>query len=106
MGLAMLEKSFLDDALDSSTTKSGDRSSRKRRKVDGPTPPPMLLPEIHDDDDDDDEGYFPIVVQGKKAKLGTGYAGDAREDVRFVPFLPNFVAKLLAAGRLRASLRH
>ncbi|KAI1795079.1 ubiquitin conjugating enzyme family protein [Ganoderma leucocontextum] len=81
MGLAMLEKSFLDDTLDSVAPKSGDRSSRKRRKVDGPTPPPMMLPEIHDDDDDDDDGYFPIVVQGKKAKLGTGYAGDAREDM-------------------------
>ena len=105
MGLAMLEKSFLDDALDSATTKPGDRSSRKRRKVEGPTPPPVMLPEMHDDDDDDDDGYFPIVVQGKKPKLGTGYAGDAREDVRFVLFLPIFVAELLA-GRCRASLRH
>ncbi len=104
MGLAMLEKSFLDDTLDAVAPKSGDRSSRKRRKVDGPTPPPMMLPEIHDDDDDDDEGYFPIVVQGKKAKLGTGYAGDAREDVRFVLFIPTFIAELLV-GRCQASLR-
>lgn len=93
----MLEKTFLDDALDSLAPKSGDRSSRKRRKVEGPTPPPMILPEIHDDDDDDDDGYFPIVVQGKKAKLGTGYAGDAREDVWFVLLVSSSSLNLLCA---------
>ncbi|EJF62236.1 ubiquitin conjugating enzyme family protein [Dichomitus squalens] len=81
VGLAMLEKSFLDDTQDPSASKVNDRSSRKRRKVDAPAPPPAMLPDMHNDDDDDDDVYYPIVIQGKKAKLGTGYAGDAREDM-------------------------
>ena len=84
VGLTMLEKSFLDETQDPSAPKTSDRSSRKRRKVDAPAPPPLMLTDLHNDDDDDDDSYYPIVVQGKKAKLGTGYAGDAREDVRFV----------------------
>ncbi|KAI0682282.1 ubiquitin conjugating enzyme family protein [Cerioporus squamosus] len=66
VGLAMLEKSYLDDTQDPGSQKSGDRTSRKRRKPEAPAPR---------------RRYYPIVVQGKKAKLGTGYAGDAREDM-------------------------
>ncbi|KAI0737682.1 ubiquitin conjugating enzyme family protein [Daedaleopsis nitida] len=80
IGLAMLEKSFLDDVQDTGSQKAGGRTSRKRRKPEV-TAPPIVVGDMHDDDDDDDDGYYPIVVQGKKAKLGTGYAGDAREDM-------------------------
>ena len=82
----MLEKTFLDDAQDPGSQKSSDRTSRKRRKPEAPIHPAPVAGEPHDDDDDDDDAYYPIVVQGKKAKLGTGYAGDAREDVCFVSF--------------------
>ncbi|KAI0711061.1 ubiquitin conjugating enzyme family protein [Cerioporus squamosus] len=80
VGLAMLEKSYLDDTQDPGSQKSGDRTSRKRRKPEAPAPPAAVA-DMLDDDDDDDDSYYPIVVQGKKAKLGTGYAGDAREDM-------------------------
>ncbi|KAH9854945.1 ubiquitin conjugating enzyme family protein [Lenzites betulinus] len=78
IGLAMLEKVYLDDAHEISSTKSGDRSSRKKRKMDAP---PVATPDLNDEDYDDEEVYFPIPAQGKKPKLGTGYAGDAREDM-------------------------
>ncbi|KAI0775857.1 ubiquitin conjugating enzyme family protein [Trametes elegans] len=78
IGLAMLEKAFLDDAQEpSSGRKPGDRTSRKRRKMEAPL---VLAHDLHDEEDDDDDVYYPIPVQGKKPKLGTGYAGDARED--------------------------
>ncbi|TFK93617.1 ubiquitin conjugating enzyme family protein [Polyporus arcularius HHB13444] len=80
VGLAMLEKSFLDDAQDPGNQKPGDRTSRKRRKPEAPAPLTAVA-DMLDDDDDDDDSYYPNVVQGKKAKLGTGYAGDAREDM-------------------------
>ena len=31
--------------------------------------------------DDDDDSYLPLPVQKKKLTVGTGYAGDVREDV-------------------------
>ncbi len=85
----MLEKAFLDDTQEPGSQKPGDRTSRKRRKPEAPIHHPIVLGDPHDEDDDDDDAYYPIVVQGKKAKLGTGYAGDAREDVRFVFFRDN-----------------
>ncbi|KAI0677647.1 ubiquitin conjugating enzyme family protein [Trametes maxima] len=79
VGLAMLEKAYVDDSLDASNgQKPGDRTSRKRRKMEAP-PAPTL--ELNDEDDEDEEAYYPIPIQGKKAKLGTGYAGDVREDM-------------------------
>ena len=89
IGLAMLEKSFLDDALEVNAPKSSDRTSRKRRKMEAPSPVHPLFPaaDLHDDEDDDEDGFYQsVVVQGKKPKLGTGYAGDAREDVRHKSF--------------------
>ena len=80
VGLAMLEKYFLDDAQDPGSQKTGDRTSRKRRKPEAPAPAAEVADMLDDDDDDDDE-FYPAMVQGKKPKLGTGYAGDAREDV-------------------------
>ena len=89
----MLEKNFLDDTLDQGGPKSVDRTSRKRRKVE--TLPVhhhhhlTALADLNDDEDDAEDGYYQaIVVQGKKPKLGTGYAGDAREDVWFKSSLP------------------
>ncbi|KAI0638576.1 ubiquitin conjugating enzyme family protein [Trametes polyzona] len=78
VGLAMLEKAFLDDAQDALGQKTGDRSSRKRRKVEAPV---IATADLNDDDNDDDDAYYSGTVQGKKAKLGTGYAGDAKEDM-------------------------
>ncbi|KAI0832813.1 ubiquitin conjugating enzyme family protein [Trametes gibbosa] len=78
IGLAMLEKAYLDDAHDVAGVKSGDRSSRKKRKMEAL---PITTPDLNDDDYDDEDVYYPIPVQGKKPKLGTGYAGDAREDM-------------------------
>ncbi|KAH9939239.1 ubiquitin conjugating enzyme family protein [Epithele typhae] len=78
VGLAMLEKSFVDVA-DLAAPKS-DKTSRKRRKPDAPAS--HLIPtELHEDDDDDEDNYYPNLVKGKKPKLGTGYAGDVREDM-------------------------
>lgn len=73
----MLEQSFLDEAQ-----ASPDESQAKRRKVSATSTPQAT------DIDDDDEG-FPFhtmgfagtVPRGKKAKMGTGYAGNQREDV-------------------------
>ncbi|KAH9899465.1 ubiquitin conjugating enzyme family protein [Cubamyces lactineus] len=79
IGLAMLEKAFLDDSQElSSGQKSGDKSSRKRRKVEFSHVP---VSAFHDDEDEEEDVYYPLPVQGKKPKLGTGYAGDAREDM-------------------------
>ncbi|KAI0371531.1 ubiquitin conjugating enzyme family protein [Pilatotrama ljubarskyi] len=79
VGLAMLEKAFLDDAQETSGgQKSGERTSRKKRKMETP---PVVTPDFNDDEDDDEDPYYTTPVQGKKAKLGTGYAGDAREDM-------------------------
>ncbi|RPD67361.1 ubiquitin conjugating enzyme family protein [Lentinus tigrinus ALCF2SS1-7] len=79
VGLAMLEKSYLDDAQDpGNQQKSSDRTSRKRRK---PEAPVAAVADVLDDDDDDDDAFYPTIMQGKKPKLGTGYAGDAREDM-------------------------
>ncbi|KAL1944113.1 hypothetical protein VTO73DRAFT_3298 [Trametes versicolor] len=79
VGLATLEKAYVDEVQDASaSSKSGDRSIRKKRKMEAP---PIAMPDMNDDEYDDDDAYFTVPVQGKKAKLGTGYAGDAREDM-------------------------
>ncbi|KAI0920787.1 hypothetical protein AcW2_005953 [Taiwanofungus camphoratus] len=78
VGLAMLEKVYIEQTQDVSNTSENKAKSAKRRKVD-PVPIPIMQ---HDPDDDDDEdNYYPPVAQGKKAKLGVGYAGETREDV-------------------------
>ncbi|KAF8165369.1 hypothetical protein B0H34DRAFT_780271 [Crassisporium funariophilum] len=71
VGLSMLEQVFneqnqeqAESSLDSSTRTS------KRRKTDNPT---------NHEGDDDDVVYY-AGVQGRKAKGGTGYDGDATED--------------------------
>ena len=39
------------------------------------------LPSVTNGDDDDDDAYYMSLPVGKKARGGTGYAGDGREDV-------------------------
>lgn len=75
VGLTMLEKMFVEQTQDSSTQVASNTKGVKRRNAD-PLPIPADL-----DDDDDDETYYAAITHGKKAKLGTGYAGDVREDV-------------------------
>ncbi|CCM03344.1 uncharacterized protein FIBRA_05473 [Fibroporia radiculosa] len=76
VGLAMLEKLYIEQAQDISNGQENRTSGGKRRKVE-----PAVVPIQHDlDDDEDEDNYYPPVVQGKKAKLGVGYAGDVRED--------------------------
>lgn len=80
VGLAMLEKAFLAESQETPNEKGAQARSGKRRKVEV-APTPMMPLDPFDDDDDDDDNIYPPVVQGKKAKLGVGYAGDIREDV-------------------------
>ncbi|KAF7301634.1 Baculoviral IAP repeat-containing protein 6 [Mycena indigotica] len=70
MGLYML----LDQMVQSQSASSPDSKSRnnKRRKTG------KVLPK--DADDDDDEVYHNVHGTGKRAKGGTGYAGDQKED--------------------------
>ncbi|KAI0717965.1 ubiquitin conjugating enzyme family protein [Fomitopsis betulina] len=75
VGLTMLEKMFVDQTQDSSNQSTPNTKGAKRRNAD-----PIHLP-ADLDDDDDDETYYAAVTHGKKAKLGTGYAGDVREDI-------------------------
>ncbi|OSD04457.1 ubiquitin conjugating enzyme family protein [Trametes coccinea BRFM310] len=79
VGLTMLEKVYLKTAEESLTLrKLGDRTSRKRRKMEFPH---VMAPLMNDDEDEDEDIYYSAPVQGKKPKLGTGYAGDIREDM-------------------------
>ncbi|KAJ7068237.1 ubiquitin conjugating enzyme family protein [Mycena amicta] len=71
MGLYML----LEHMVQSQAAASPDAKSRnnnKRRKTG------KVLPK--DADDDEEEPYFNVVGTGKRAKGGTGYAGDQKED--------------------------
>ncbi|KAH9927315.1 uncharacterized protein B0H18DRAFT_1004044 [Fomitopsis serialis] len=64
VGLTMLEKMYIDQTHDSANPPASNSKGGKRRNAD-PTP---------------EDNYYPPVAHGKKAKLGTGYAGDIRED--------------------------
>jgi hypothetical protein len=74
VGLAMLEQLYHDQLQNLLCPESKARTS-KRRKTD-PISTPMIL-----DPDDDDDTYLSPHSQGKKSKLGVGYAGDQKEDV-------------------------
>ncbi|TFK43556.1 hypothetical protein BDQ12DRAFT_675170 [Crucibulum laeve] len=71
-GLSMLEQLFSEQTQESSESKEPSTRNKKRRKTDTPT--------AVDLDDDDDTYYGANVPAGKKAKGGTGYAGDLKED--------------------------
>ena len=74
VGLAMLEQLYHDQLQNPLCPENKTRTS-KRRKTD-PVISQMIL-----DPDDDDDNYLTPPSQGKKSKLGVGYAGDQKEDV-------------------------
>lgn len=79
VGLAMLEMMFVEQRrqLGDEQSQGGSKAkTSKKRKMD--IHPHSSL--INGDDDDDDTYYMSLPV-GKKARGGTGYAGDGREDV-------------------------
>ncbi|KAH7914317.1 hypothetical protein BJ138DRAFT_1144039 [Hygrophoropsis aurantiaca] len=76
MGLVMLEKTFAEQREHTTTEPSQKPKTNKRRKVDSPAASSTPT----GDDDDDDNFYTAVAPSGKKAKGGTGYAGDQRED--------------------------
>ena len=75
VGLAMLEQLYHDQLQNPFGQENKVRTS-KRRKTDPVINTPMIL-----DPDDDDDNYLSPPSQGKKSKLGVGYAGDQKEDV-------------------------
>ncbi|EMD40382.1 hypothetical protein CERSUDRAFT_110990 [Gelatoporia subvermispora B] len=78
VGLAMLEKMFVDETRDVPLDKvKKPRTSSKRRKVDLPA---LFGGSKYYDDDEDSDGHHTPTASKKKAKLGIGYAGDIRED--------------------------
>lgn len=76
VGLAMLEQLYHDQLQNLLCPENKTRTS-KRRKTD-PVISQMIL-----DPDDDDDNYLSPTTQGKKSKLGVGYAGDQKEDVSY-----------------------
>ncbi|GJE87521.1 ubiquitin conjugating enzyme family protein [Phanerochaete sordida] len=72
VGLAMVEETYLDERLEKVDDKIAKPAAGRRRKA-ADTPSPHGSASMDDDD-------FVVPGIGKKAKLGTGYAGDVRED--------------------------
>jgi hypothetical protein len=75
VGLAMLEQLYHDQLQNPLGPENKVRTS-KRRKTDPIISTSMIL-----DPDDDDDGHLSPPAQGKKSKVGIGYAGDQKEDV-------------------------
>lgn len=75
----MLETMFVEQRRqlgeEQSQGASRTKSSKKRKMDLHP------LPSVTNGDDDDDDAYYMSLPVGKKARGGTGYAGDGREDV-------------------------
>ncbi|KAF8505689.1 hypothetical protein F5888DRAFT_1651094 [Russula emetica] len=74
VGLAMLEQLYHDQLQNPLCPENKTRTS-KRRKTD-----PVISSQMILDPDDDDDNYLTPPTQGKKSKLGVGYAGDQKED--------------------------
>jgi hypothetical protein len=77
IGLAMLEMMFVEhrqQSADEQSQGAPKAKSSKKRKMD-------LHSSTTNGDDDDDDTYYMSLPAGKKARGGTGYAGDGREDV-------------------------
>lgn len=75
----MLETTFAEQRRqlgDDQSHGASKAKTSKKRKMD--VHPHLSIP-IGDDDDDDT--YYMSLPVGKKARGGTGYAGDGREDV-------------------------
>ena len=69
----MLEQYFLDDTVIGPSNAADKPTTGRRRKA----PAPAQTQDL-----DDEEDAYPLPTgKGKKAKLGIGYAGDAKEDV-------------------------
>ncbi|KIJ20079.1 hypothetical protein PAXINDRAFT_174590 [Paxillus involutus ATCC 200175] len=76
IGLAMLEMMFVEhrqQSADEQSQGAPKAKSSKKRKMD-------LHSSTTNGDDDDDDTYYMSLPAGKKARGGTGYAGDGRED--------------------------
>lgn len=74
VGLAMVEQTFLEERQEKIEDKATKPTTGRRRKA-ADTPSPHGSASL-----DDDDYMLGIPGTGKKAKLGTGYAGDVRED--------------------------
>ena len=85
VGLALLEQLYHDQLQYPLGPENKARTS-KRRKTDPVINTSMIL-----DPDDDDDSYLTPPAQGKKLKVGTGYAGDQKEDVSG-PLLPSLAS--------------
>ena len=74
VGLAMVEHRFIDEKQEKTPQKAAKSATGKRRKA---------TTNVASAPYDLDEDGLPIVGggNGKKAKLGIGYAGDIKEDV-------------------------
>jgi hypothetical protein len=97
VGLAMLEQTFAEERRDKPMEKASKATTGKRRKATA-TP---ISQGLNDD-------IFPAASagNGKKAKLGTGYAGDIKEDVRSFTYADQicsclFCPSILVKLRLR-----
>lgn len=73
VGLTMLEQLFNEQNHDQFDITDSSIRNNKRRKTDG-----TVL------DVDDEDALYYLNVPGKKAKGGTGYAGDVTEDVSLI----------------------
>lgn len=73
-----------------STSTNGAPASKKRKVAPNVTKAASLLAGTtavdDDDDDDEDDPYGATLARGTKAKAGTGYEGNAIEDVSRVAF--------------------
>lgn len=75
----MLESKFTEDLEQRPSSGATGDKTRKRRQAQTTTP---QLPTGMDLVEEDEDDIYPPVAQTKKLKLGVGYAGDVREDVR------------------------
>lgn len=74
VGLATVEQRFVDEKREMTDEKIPKPTTGRRRKaVDVPAPVGLMMM--------DDDYLTGPPANGKKAKLGVGYAGDVREDV-------------------------
>jgi len=80
IGLSMLEQVYTD-VLQEPTDDQDKARTTKKRKMDVATS--ASHPSTPGDDDDDMYWGAMSHGKGKKAKGGTGYAGDVKEDVSF-----------------------
>ena len=72
VGLSMLENLYLDQTSNKISEDGGNKRKQSEPVHSSSTP------------DDDDDSHVPLPVQKKKQKVGTGYAGDIREDVGLI----------------------